>query len=94
MGTLKPGATYIYEKADGVTYAREFGADPSERFPIGWDYKMDTKTVNSESMIFGVPVSKIGIYVEMLYAAEKNPALHEALERAKVIYHLSKENAE
>jgi hypothetical protein len=34
MGSLKPGATYIYEHADGVTYAREFGAAYSERFEM------------------------------------------------------------
>ena len=38
MGSLKPGAKYIYERADGVTYAREFGADPSTREAIGWNY--------------------------------------------------------
>jgi hypothetical protein len=38
MGQLKPGATYIYEKANGVTYAREHGAHPGDRVAIGWDY--------------------------------------------------------
>jgi len=37
MGTLIPGAKYIYEKADGITYAREFGAPHNERFEIGLD---------------------------------------------------------
>lgn len=43
MGSLKPGATYIYERADGVTYAREFGS--SEKTVIGMDYPA-TKKVN------------------------------------------------
>jgi hypothetical protein len=93
MGTLKPGATYIYERADGVTYAREFGADASERFPIGWDYKPETSN-KSTSTIFGVPVSEIGIYVEMLEAAKTNSSLQEALDRAKLVYHLSKEHGQ
>jgi hypothetical protein len=39
MGNLKPGATYIYEKADGITYAREFGAlTQCYKFEIGRDY--------------------------------------------------------
>ena len=38
MGTLKPGVNYIYERVDGVVYAREFGAPPNTRFPIDWDY--------------------------------------------------------
>lgn len=35
MGQLKPGTTYIYEHADGVTYAREIGAPVNSRFEIG-----------------------------------------------------------
>ena len=38
METLKPGVNYIYERVNGVVYAREFGAPPNTRFPIGWDY--------------------------------------------------------
>ena len=90
MGSLKPGATYIYERADGVTYAREMLADPSTRFPIGWDY--DPNKTQSVSTVFGVPVSEVAIYVEMMAAAKDNPALQEALDRAKLIHHLSKEN--
>ena len=37
MGSLTPGAKYIYEKADGITYAREVGAPHNERFEIGRD---------------------------------------------------------
>ena len=39
MGTLKPGATYIYERVDSVIYAREFGAAPDTRRAIGWNYE-------------------------------------------------------
>lgn len=90
MGSLKPGATYIYEKADGITYAREFGALPNERFPIGWDYT--PKNSNKVSTVFGVPVEDIAVWVDMNRAAKTNPALQEAIERAKLLYHLSKEN--
>ena len=41
MGNLKPGATYIHERVDNVVYAREFGADPSTRQVVGWDYDKD-----------------------------------------------------
>ena len=34
MGLLKPGATYIYERANGVTYARE--VESLHREEIGW----------------------------------------------------------
>lgn len=93
MGSLKPGATYIYEKADGITYAREFGSDSSTRFPVGWDYTPDKK-VNKVTTMFGVPVSELAIYVDMMEAAKTNPALQEALERAKLLYHLSKNNGQ
>jgi hypothetical protein len=93
MGTLKPGATYIYERADGVTYAREFGAAAADRFPIGWDY-VPENAGKSASTIFGVPVSEIGIYIEMMEAAKTNISLQEALDRAKLVYHLSKENGQ
>ena len=43
MGNLKPGATYIYESADGITYAREYGADPSTRIEIGYNYDPRTR---------------------------------------------------
>ena len=38
MGTLKPGATYIYERVGNEVYARESGADPSTRRLMGYAY--------------------------------------------------------
>ena len=37
MGTLKPGATYIYEREHGRVYAREFGS--TERQLVGYEHK-------------------------------------------------------
>ncbi len=84
MGQLKPGATYIYEKADGVTYAREFGSDPSSRFPIGWDYgtKKDLIADLKESKLWGA----------IRREAMVNPVLQEALNRVKILYELSKKD--
>ena len=48
MGTLKPGATYIYERDKGVVYAREFGS--SEKQVIGMDYPV-TETVNWHEVV-------------------------------------------
>ncbi len=65
MGQLKPGVTYIYERADGVTYAREFGADPSTRFAVGWDYDSNKpgdgrKTyIESRKQDFGKALGKL-----------------------------------
>ena len=89
MGSLKPGATYVYERANGITYAREMGADPSTRTVIGYD--LPAQVVN-KSTVFGVPVDEMAIYIDMHEAAKSNPSLQEALERAKILYYLSKDN--
>lgn len=81
MGNLKPGATYIYERADGVTYAREFGE--IERSVIGWDYKIQQK-MDADN--------EIELWSNITRAAQTNSSLQEAINRVKLIYHLSKEN--
>jgi hypothetical protein len=81
MGKLKPGATYIYEKADGVTYAREIGAHPGDRFPIGWDYDR----LQRDEM-----ARQTKQWVDILQASKTNPALQEAIERVIIIYELNK----
>lgn len=79
MGNLKPGATYIYERADGVTYAREFGE--TERTVIGWDYAAQEK-MNS--------IDEIELWKEIRQAAKTNPVLQKELDRVIMLYHLSK----
>lgn len=87
MGHLKPGATYIYEKADGITYAREAGADPSTRFPIGTDY--DSRTGTRRPLIEQIREDKM--WGEIRRMAANNPSLQDALDRAIIIYKLLKE---
>jgi len=79
MGNLKPGATYIYERADGVTYAREFGA--TDRTAIGWDYdtKLKLDALKEEKL-----------WEEIRQAAKSNPALQTELDRVIMLYHLGK----
>jgi hypothetical protein len=79
MGNLKPGATYIYEKYKGVTYAREMHADPSTRFPIGWDYQAEA-------------IEEIDMWKQIHQVAKTNPALQDALNRVIMIYRLSQES--
>jgi hypothetical protein len=81
MGNLKPGATYVYEKADGVTYAREVGAHPGDRFPIGWDYDVQERNKTAEQM---------KLWGQILIAAKSNPALQDAIDRVIIIYELQK----
>ena len=79
MGSLKPDATYIYEKADGITYAREFGAPHNDRFEIGRDYQRFLK-------------DELRLWEDIVQEGRTNQALQDALDRAKLVYHLSKDN--
>jgi len=84
MGTLKPGATYIYERAEGIIYAREMGADPQERFVVGYESAQDYNPLRND-------IKENQLWHEIKQAARTNPALQEALDRVKVIYELSKD---
>lgn len=94
MGQLKPGATYIYERADGITYAREFGEDPTTRKAIGWEYdpisghQYDSRTNDGRSLHDHLMEDKL--WGEIRREARTNPALQSALDRVKILYHLSK----
>jgi hypothetical protein len=79
MGTLTPGAKYIYEKADGITYAREVGAPHNDRFEIGRDYERFLK-------------DELQLWEEIVRAGRTNKALQDALDRAKIVYHLTKDH--
>jgi hypothetical protein len=84
MGTLKEGATYIYERADGVIYSREAGADPSTRTIIGWEMlsgREDLYASLKNSQLWG----------EIRRAAETNVTLQRLLEQCIIVYKLSKE---
>lgn len=81
MGSLTPNATYIYERVDGVTYAREFGS--KERRVIGWDYNYS----KSED-----PNSERELWNDIFEQAKSNPALRHALDQCKIVYYLSKEH--
>jgi hypothetical protein len=94
MGSLKPGATYIYERYDGVVYAREFGADPATRRVVGYqDPKShDPITGHKIDTVFGMDMRRVAEIVAIMQAAETNPTLQDALDRVKMIYNLSKEH--
>ena len=87
MGNLKPGATYIYERDKGTVYAREFGADPSTRQEIGYDF--DPRTDDGRPLHDHIMDSKM--WGEIRREAKTNPTLQKALDRAIMIYKLSKD---
>jgi hypothetical protein len=76
MGNLKPGATLIYERANGVITAREFGS--TEKRVIGYDVSSSPEQKH------------LSEWNEILRSAETNPALQEAIDRVIIVYNLSK----
>jgi len=95
MGNLKPGASYVYERDGKTTYAREFGTDPSTRQPIGWDYdpeeskRFDPRTSDGRPLHDHIMEDKM--WAEIRREAKTNITLQKALDRAIMIYKLSKD---
>jgi len=86
MGTLKPGATYVYERNGGEIYAREQGQ--LDRKLIG--YTHDSRTPDGRPMYEHIMDAKL--WGEIRREAKTNPALQKALDRVIMIYRLSKDN--
>lgn len=86
MGSLKPDTTYIYERNGSTVYAREFGADPKDRFVIGYDYDNDYIRSTTEKYFLEVE------WADILKESRSNPVLQEAIDRVKILYHLSKKD--
>jgi hypothetical protein len=76
MGSLKPGATLIYERANGVITAREFGS--TEKRVIGYDVSGTQEKIH------------LSEWNDIFRAAETNPALQEAIDRVRIVYNLSR----
>lgn len=87
MGTLKPGVTYIYERANGVTYARELGSDPSTRVAIGWDYDPNRPKDGKATYI---QTKETRLWKSIRETAKTNAPLQKILDRAILVYNLVK----
>jgi hypothetical protein len=83
MGTLKPGVPLTYESPDGgkTVYSREPGSP--FRTLVGHSESAQELLKKSQENELWANIRK---------AAETNTALQEALERVKVLYHLSKKD--
>jgi hypothetical protein len=97
MGTLKENTTYIYERDNNVVYAREFGAAPGTRKVIGWDYnkddpKFDPRTADGRPLHEHIMEDKL--WGAIRREAKTNVTLQRALDRAIMIYRLSKDKPE
>jgi len=93
MGSLKPGATYIYERQGGTVYAREMGADPSTRVEIGYDWELDS----NPSRVKGASLDSVRenqLWYNIRRASMDNEELKNLLERAKILYYLSKKDGQ
>ena len=92
MGTLTPGATYIYERNGEEIYAREDGK--TERRMIGYKYenKVDQRTHDGRPLYEHIKEDRL--WVEIRVEARTNKVLQAALDRAILIYHLSKNNGQ
>jgi hypothetical protein len=100
MGKLKPNATYIYERADGVIYAREFGADPGTRQVVGYEngceydpisgHRIEYDSRTSDGRPLRDHIMEDQLWGQIRRAAKTNPTLQDALERAIMIYQLTK----
>jgi hypothetical protein len=86
MANFIKNTPIIRERVDNVIYAREMGADPSTRKEIGQHH--DPRTRTGQPLIHQLKEDQL--WADLRRAAETNPTLQEALERAKVIYYLSK----
>jgi hypothetical protein len=80
MGSLKPGATYIYERAGSVIYAREFGE--TKRRVVGYEGNDETISASSKRLL-----SEMNDVVKM---CETDPAMKAMLEQLFVMYNLKK----
>jgi hypothetical protein len=90
MGTLTPGATYVYERNGEEIYARESGK--TDRTLIGYQYenKVDPRTHDGRPLYEHMKEDKL--WGEIRRAARTNTSLQEAMERVILIYHLSKDH--
>ena len=90
MGTLTPGASYVYERNGEEIYAREVGK--TDRKLIGYQYenKIDPRT--SDGRPLHEHIKEDQLWGEIRRAAKSNEALQLALDRAILVYHLSKDH--
>jgi hypothetical protein len=82
MGSLNPGATYVYERVGDTVFRRESGA--TEREVVGYDHR----TSDGRPMIEHIMDAKM--WGQIRRAAASNSALQDALDRVIMIYQLSK----
>ncbi len=84
MGSLVPGVSLIYERVDDTVYSRRSGE--TEREVVGHDH--DPRTSDGRPLRDHLLDSKL--WGDIRREAKINPTLQDALDRAIMIYQLSK----
>ena len=86
MGNLTPNVTLIYERDGHTVYQRELGADPATRSEVGHDY--DPRTQDGRPLLEHIREDQL--WGNIRRAARTNPALQDILDRAIMVYHLTR----
>ena len=81
MGTLTPGATYIYERVAGTIFAREIGK--TERRVVGYETDL--------SPVITLYRSQMN---QILLMCESDPAMRDLLDQLVMLYNLKREHKE
>lgn len=84
MGQLEPGTTYSYERVGDTVFRKESGA--AQREVVGYDHR----TSDGRPLVDHIREDQM--WSKIRQTARTNPALQDALERAIMIYQLSKTN--
>lgn len=79
MGSLKPGATYVYEYQNGRIFAREFGQ--TDRQLVGYDSKIEEYKYRRFYM------NEINAILTM---CESHPDMQDLWEKLLIMYNLRK----
>lgn len=87
MGSLTPGATYIYESPDrGKTvYAREIGS--TEKKLVGYNLPQRRDPVQYD-------IIETQLWQDIVLAGKTNSALQKTLDRAMLIYQTVKDDVD
>ena len=83
MGSLTPGATYIYERDGNTVYAREFGK--IERRVIGYNMPEHRDPRQYD-------ILETQLWQDIVEAGKSNPTLQKTLDRAVLIYQTIKDD--
>jgi hypothetical protein len=84
MGSLVPGVPLIYERVDSTVYSRRAGK--TERTVVGYDH--DPRTSDGRPLHDHIMEDKM--WGDIRRTARTNLTLQDALDRAIMIYQLSK----